>query len=76
MLDLVRKYIGYEIYDQEFELALPKAKDKLKRIVMNFGDDDKKRLTDEYLAQLIAEEINQLRYTIIYDRRSKERGIA
>lgn len=59
--ELTKKYLGFEIDEENFdflyELAYPKAKDKLERIIANSGDATGQRLQDFYLAQLIKEQI-------------------
>lgn len=49
----------------EFDIAKVNAKKKLAIIIERFGDENGARLTDDYLAQLISEELRAVRVSKI-----------
>lgn len=69
---LVEKYVGFKFDEYEAELAEHKAIDKLNYIINRFGDANGERTQDYYLAQLIAEQIKQSRFSE-YCRRDCEK---
>lgn len=53
----------------EITEALPQAAAKLQRIIAREGDDDGKRLTEEYFIQLVFEQIRINRFAQECERR-------
>lgn len=69
---LVEHYLGRDIPSELIEETLPTAKRKLDRIISREGDADGERLKPYYLAQLIAEAIRSIAFSIYCDLKSND----
>lgn len=68
--ELVLMNAGCAVSDEEIISAIPKAAEKLSRIIMREGDLDGYRLSEPYIAQLVAEEIRSSRAEFDTTKRS------
>jgi len=63
VIDLVRKRMGRDIPASAVFAVLPDAMQKLERLIQRYGEDG--RLTQGYIAQLVAEQITQTRFAVL-----------
>jgi len=60
---LIKKYIRASVTDEETEKYLPYAKQKLEYIIASEGDSDGNRSKPKYLAHILAEIIENERFS-------------
>lgn len=78
MLHRVREALGDSFTAEEYIDALPLATHKLEILISRFGDDNGERRKPYYLAELIAEEIRNIRAAkeIDYVRNNSYQAVA
>ena len=71
--EMVEKYAGYDIKQEEIDIFLPQAERKLELIIQREGDHDGERRKPYYIAMLLSEIIGVERLSAYCLKRYEER---